>query len=172
MFGYNEIFKQADTDIIIYPYRGPYDNRDFPAGYNAEETAQLRKLRAEVAAKVSNNLMDSYNYSCGGNTSAPNDTKLCRMGQRYAKIIPNGEAFRCCPAVWAPTKTWSNWGVLGNVINGTFKLLTKPQPCGLGRATDCVCYKAMVVGEEERWLKHWISAEIIQKDTERLSIKS
>jgi hypothetical protein len=73
---------------------------------------------------------------------------LCRMGQLYAKITPDGNAFRCCAAVN------KDWGYLGNLIDGSFNLMDQPIVC-TERNQNCVCFKAMVIGEENNWYKHW-----------------
>lgn len=69
---------------------------------------------------------------------------LCRMGQMYAKILPNGNVYRCCvrDAIF-----------LGNILDRNFKLLDEPQPC---EAQQCPCWKSMLVGlEEDKWLPLW-----------------
>jgi hypothetical protein len=74
-----------------------------------------------------------------------NDTsslRQCRNGQMYARIEPDGEAINCC-TLRKP---------LGNIIKGTFRLLDEPQAC---TAKDCICWRRMIIGEEERWSNSW-----------------
>jgi len=151
---YRQIFYKAGIELIVYPYRGPYQNRTLPKEYNKQEKELLALMGAEK--KVSKELMDSYTLA-GESNENPSlrqpQEKVCGMGSRYAKILPDGEAFRCCAAVWNPGKTWENWGGLGNITNRTFALLDSPKPCT--HSADCVCYKAMIVGEEKDWQRHW-----------------
>ncbi len=69
----------------------------------------------------------------------------CRAGQMYAKIHPDGNALRCCFI--------DERGSMGNLIDGTFKLYEEPELC---EYPACSCWKSMIVGEEERWLRHWV----------------
>lgn len=151
---YRQVFYKAGIELIVYPYRGTYQNRTLPKEYNQRERELLALMGAEE--KVSKELMDSYSAVGASNENLSlrqTQEKICGMGSRYAKISPNGEAFRCCAAVWNPAKTWSNWGGLGNIVDNTFALLDGPEPCA--HSADCVCYKAMIVGEENKWQRHW-----------------
>lgn len=142
---YKELFEKNGLKAIIYPYRGPYWSRKYPEGYTQTEKRFLRQLEIRVGAKVTGKLIDAH--ICGKGEETPGGRKLCHMGQRYAKIVPNGDAYRCCAAVN------KDWGRLGNIINNTFSLLKKPEYCPDYR--NCSCYKAMIVTEEKKWLKHW-----------------
>jgi len=70
--------------------------------------------------------------------------KNCRMGENYAFIKPNGDVERCCK---------DHSISLGNVVNGTFKLLEAPKECNV---EDCYCWRRMKVGEEKQWHIYWI----------------
>lgn len=156
---YKTKFEKEGIKLIIFPYRGPYQDRKYPVGYTEQERKLLKGLGAEVGEVVSNELMESYDSPDREISSQTIEMKLCRMGQRYGKVIPNGDVFRCCAAVWNPSKPWSNWGSLGNIANGTFNLLDNPEPCIYH--PNCKCYKAMIIGEEDRWSKHWSNVNII-----------
>jgi len=70
---------------------------------------------------------------------------ICRMGENYAFIKPNGDVERCC----------KNHSMnLGNIINGTFKLLDKSQEC---TTEDCYCWRRMIVGTDNKWSMYWKS---------------
>ena len=73
-----------------------------------------------------------------------NKGKKCRMGQMYAKIYANGDAFSCC--VESAVK-------LGNLTDGTFKLLDEPHTC---REENCPCWKCMTIDNESYWKEHWV----------------
>ena len=69
--------------------------------------------------------------------------KVCRMGENYAFIKPNGDVERCCK---------DHSLSLGNVIKGTFKLLEQAITCDI---KDCYCWRRMLVGTEEKWINYW-----------------
>jgi len=145
---YKEIFKKEGVRLNLYPYRGPHDSRNYPDAYSESERQLLKKLGLEIGIKASRGLMDVYKLTQDGNAQEKKqEGKICRMGQRYAKIIPNGEVYRCCAAVN------KKWGDLGNVIKKTFELLDRPGLCP--DPMNCTCYKSMVMGEEDRWLGYW-----------------
>jgi hypothetical protein len=69
--------------------------------------------------------------------------RICRMGQMYARIYPDGDVKACCG---------QNAIRLGNFYEGTFKLLDGPLSC---ESEKCPCWKSMLVGKEEEWARHW-----------------
>ena len=71
------------------------------------------------------------------------------MGQMYTKILPNGNAYRCC--LQKPE------GLLGNLIDGTFKFYEEPKICVYDK---CPCWVAMITNEEENWLFHWKTPKV------------
>jgi MoaA/NifB/PqqE/SkfB family radical SAM enzyme len=145
-------FEKHDIGTVIFPYRGPYLGKKYPESYSEEEKETLRKLGLRLAAAVNKDLSERYNLT---EKKENRQEKLCSMGAKYGKIVPNGDVFRCCAAVWTPQKTWTNWGYIGNIIDGSFSFYNTPMPCKTPLAGDCVCYKAMIVGEEDNWHKHW-----------------
>jgi MoaA/NifB/PqqE/SkfB family radical SAM enzyme len=150
---YHEQIKKSGCPLIIYPYRGPYENRIYPEGYTDKERLALNQFGlGSGTAGVNESLLQLYKLkeeSVKEKTEFQNNSKSqrCYMGQRYAKVIPNGEAFRCCAAVN------KDWGRLGNLIKGTFVFAGESLICP--DVSRCRCYKAMIVGEEEKWRKQW-----------------
>lgn len=69
--------------------------------------------------------------------------KICRMGENYAFIKPNGDVERCCK---------DHSISLGNIIKKTFRLLEEPVECNI---EDCYCWRRMLFGEEKKWTKYW-----------------
>ncbi|MHB9155116.1 MAG: hypothetical protein ACYC5N_05405, partial [Endomicrobiales bacterium] len=69
-------------------------------------------------------------------------SRTCRMGQMYTWVLPNGVARRCCKS---PV-------LLGNLTDNSFKLLEEATECKL---KNCICWRSMVVGEEDRWTTRW-----------------
>ena len=178
-----KVFKLGGFDLILYPYRGPFQDRDFPMEYSEEELILLEELGLKLGRNVSkrlenrhlttkfirdtddkkNDIADSKQPQESPSIQKPT-YKACRMGQRYAKILPNGDAFRCCASVWDETKNWESWGELGNLAKQTFNLLERPGPCNFWE--NCLCYKSMVIGEEKRWLKEWKDVSQMREDLE------
>lgn len=176
-----KVFKLGGFDLILYPYRGPYQNRCLPKEYSDQELLLLEDLGLNLGRNISKRLenrhlttkftrdpeQDISQIADSRGAEKPVSpqnlrAKACRMGQRYAKILPNADAFRCCASVWNETKTWENWGSLGNLRKGTFKLLERPGACNFWES--CLCYKSMVIGEEDRWLKEWKDIYQMQED--------
>lgn len=81
---------------------------------------------------------------------------LCRMGQKYCKIRPNGEVYRCC--AWLAGNTDLEKPIyLGNFFkDDNFRLLEEAAPCDY---LPCPCERCMVVGEEARWKDRWVTTE-------------
>ena len=164
---YDNYFKKTGSRLILYPYRGPYENRAYPKGYTDKERVALKKLGLELGADVNQELFLQYELKekepvleKKAEVRNKSDKKICRMGQQYAKLVPNGEVFRCCAAVNKP------WGQLGNIIKGTFEFSSEPLACPDSKY--CRCYKAMIIGEEEKWSKDWLTMESLLKiDKER-----
>lgn len=128
--------------LTLMPFRGRFEGRDYPDAYSPEER---RFINSHSGNPV---LSEDYgSWYQGGNQGGENHTRqaaLCRAGQMYAKIHPDGTALRCCFI--------DDRGRIGNLIDGTFRLSDEPRPCEF---PACSCWKCMIVGEEDRWLRHW-----------------
>lgn len=133
---YKDVFAQYDIPMYFLPFKGRYNRKEYPDNYTQEEKGYLKKLGANI---VSEKTLDFAFTKDKKN----DENKLCRMGQMYAKIWPNGQVFRCCLST-----TLS----LGNIFDGTFALLEHPLSC---REDNCPCWKRMLIGNEEYWLEHW-----------------
>jgi len=147
---YKKVFEAHNIGVVIFPFRGPHAGGTYPDAYTREERGLLKKLGAGISSGINEEINQKYNID--GKAESDRD-KPCFMGTRYAKIVPNGDAFRCCAAVWTPEKTWESWGHIGNIIDGTFSFEKEPQPCKT--KGECRCFKAMVSGKEESWKRHW-----------------
>jgi len=143
---YKNKFEEAGFNLIIFPYRGPYKDKKYPNDYTDGEKELLKSLGSSVGSDTNKEL-----YEIWVNKKEPQEQKaVCRMGQMYAKIIPNGNVYRCCAAVH------KDWGCLGNIVDGSFNLAAEPLPCSQ-RPQNCVCFRAMIIGESEKWIKHWVA---------------
>jgi MoaA/NifB/PqqE/SkfB family radical SAM enzyme len=131
--------------FLIIPLGGHFFDKDYPQGYTSEEREFLAKMSVMVSNPASKVMYD-FKVEQGDRKTKK---RLCRMGQNFGMIRPNGDVFRCC--------TFEKAAFLGNIIDGTFKLLDAPAWCEL---EPCNCYKAMLVGEEGKcdinwnWRKH------------------
>lgn len=139
MAEYKERVEGLGVQFILQPFIGEYEKRKYPQGYTEGEREYFKIFK------------DSCNISTlDFKTTNESDKKgkLCRMGQNYAFIHPDGEADRCCK---------DHSVTLGNVIDGTFRLLEEPAPCTI---KECNCWRCMLVETEPGWVQHWGWAEM------------
>jgi MoaA/NifB/PqqE/SkfB family radical SAM enzyme len=125
--------------FIIQQFSGKFQGRIYPEEYSETERDFLNKI-------VNNSLHQAANVRIYNWKAKKRETKgrLCRMGQMYAKVFPDGRVYRCCA---------SKTKFLGNLLDKNFRLLDKPEPC---KAEQCPCWKGMLVGfEEDIWLPLW-----------------
>ena len=134
MSGYKEAIEKIGVQFILQPYIGEYESRRYPQGYTESEREYFK----------------IFKDSCNINTLDFKTTeksnkkgKLCRMGQNYAFIHPDGEVERCCK---------DHSLKLGNIVDGTFRLLQEPAPCTID---ECNCWRCMLVETEPGWVSHW-----------------
>jgi hypothetical protein len=116
--------------------------------YPAAFTEKEKKILAELSGQTFKIPLNAAWYEWKTEKKREMKGQLCRMGQMYAKIFPNGDVTRCC----APGS-----GALGNIFAKDFRLLEEPQPCEF--ELKCPCFKAMFVGQEKKWLPLWEVAE-------------
>lgn len=138
------IKKEMDNngiEFLIIPLSGTHFGRSFPDGYTEEERKFLENLSVLTSNPASKDMVD-FKLK---HENVKFKRRLCRMGQNFGMIRPNGDIYRCC--------TFEESACLGNIIKGTFKLLEKPDYCEI---ETCKCYKAMLVGiNEYKWSKQW-----------------
>jgi len=135
-----EKMEKANIQFLIIPLQGHFWGKEFPEGYNEEEKRFLETFSITVSNPASKEMFYFKIKEKNKNISS----RLCRMGQNFGMIRPNGDVYRCC--------TFDNSAYLGNIIDRTFRLLDYPAECNL---LPCTCYKAMLVGEEDRYLLYW-----------------
>jgi MoaA/NifB/PqqE/SkfB family radical SAM enzyme len=129
-----QTFEKNGIKIILQPFIGEYNSKHYPQGYSTEEKKMLGIFTDEANIKTVEFKTTNESNKKG---------KLCRMGENYAFIHPDGEVDRCCK---------DHTLKLGNIIEGTFKLLEKPAVC---MAQECNCWRCMLVETEPNWVKHW-----------------
>lgn len=129
-------FNEREIDFIIQPFRGDYGQLTYPAGY-----AELDKDLFKLCGGDPPVNKDIFDYRL---KEKQKETKLCRMGQMYGKIYASADVHRCCSR---------GAEKIGNLLDDIdFELLENPEICEI---EDCICWKRMVVGEEDRWSSHW-----------------
>ncbi len=136
------ISKHLSFDIM--PFRGEYQGRNYPKEYTEEEKRLIKECDSQTAAKM----LETY----GGDKKNSRKGELCRMGQMYTKIHPDGTAYRCCFI--------NDGGKLGNLIDDTFSLYEKPKIC---EYDECPCWVAMIVEKEKDWAFHWKTPKVFKE---------
>lgn len=124
--------ENTGANFVVQPFRGTYNGKKYPEAYTEEEKKFLKNI-FNFESGVINYFVDN---------KIRKDKKLCRMGQMYGKIHPNGEVLRCCAS-----------GVerIGNLFDHDFKMFEEPRYCEV----ECPCWKAMCVEKETQWLPEW-----------------
>lgn len=141
---YKERIESVGVQFVLQPYIGDYQGRQYPGGYTQEEREYFNIFeddcnRHTLEFKVeSNDVEDKSNQTKG---------KICRMGQNYGFIRADGSVSRCCR---------DHKLSLGNIIDGTFKLLEEALPC---QVDECNCWRFMEVGRDSEWERHWQSPD-------------
>jgi len=136
-------FSDIGVTLNVITFRGRYKGKDYPDAFTEEE----RRLINEAAGNqiVTETYQNWYKGKDQGSENHSRQAVLCHAGQMYAKIHPNGDALRCCFI--------DERGKMGNLIDGTFELYDEPKIC---EYRNCSCWRSMIVGEEDRWLKFWV----------------
>ena len=135
---YKREVQRSGMSFSVLPFTGIFDGRSFPDGYLESER---RIVCADNGVSVVNKKTADWKM---GDQKNKTKGRLCRMGQMYAKIHPDGEVLRCCGI---------GGGKLGNFIDGALELLKDPAPCSCEK---CPCWRCMLVEEEKDWLPHWV----------------
>jgi MoaA/NifB/PqqE/SkfB family radical SAM enzyme len=143
---YKDIFEKERITFTIMPFRGEFEGREYPMGYTDKQKKLI--IDCDSNLTVSSKMVAWY-----GAGKLSRSGSVCRMGQMYTKVHPNGEAYRCCFI--------NDKGKLGNLIDGTFALWDEPKVC---EYPQCPCWTAMVVGKEKDWQDHWVIPRLMSYD--------
>jgi molybdenum cofactor biosynthesis enzyme MoaA len=148
------LFEKNKIMFKIIPFNGEFQGKIYPQSYDPQERLLLEGLALDSTNSFLNDLNSRwFDFSVKkGKEFDGKKGKLCRMGQMYAKIHPDGRVTRCCADDRNGTV-----GILGHITDPDLHLLDKPEPC---QAEHCLCFKSMLVGcEEEKWLPLWESTD-------------
>lgn len=128
---FKEKFELKGIKFIAVPFRGEYQEVDYPEGYTEEEKSIIYGLSSEL---------DDIQKKWIENQVVREKTKgkLCRAGQEYVHIDIYGTAYRCS---WA--KADSN--PIGSLFDKNFGLLNEPLPC---ESESCPCEFKWLVSEK------------------------
>jgi MoaA/NifB/PqqE/SkfB family radical SAM enzyme len=140
---YLAMAKERQVQFTVLSFQGEYAGKKYPESYLDAEKVMLKRLNissGESAEAMANWDVEKKKVDKPQEAELP--LRACRMGQMYSWVKPDGEAMRCCKSDLS----------LGNIINGTFNLFDEASPCKL---TNCICWRNMTVGEEERWADRW-----------------
>lgn len=143
---YKKVTEDAGIMFKFLPFTGEYRGLRYPESFTAEEknlTRELAETTRDDTGKQLNKQWNEWNTEKRSSDEGIRKEKLCSMGHTYAIINTFGEVKRCC----AP-----DGRSLGSIFDSAFHLLSEPQPCESSR---CPCFKAMIVGEEDRWRGLW-----------------
>lgn len=122
---YKREFERRGFAFQVQPFWGRYQDRSYPEDYTEDEK--------EVIASFLDNPKE-INYRLNRKKTKG---KLCRAGEIYAVIQPNGMVNRC---------GFSFEGHIGNFLDKNFKLLESPMPCS---SEFCPCNENTYLIEEE-----------------------
>jgi len=137
MAEYRKIVEEAGVRFSILPFNGDYQGRSYPQNYTEYERDILMEVGGlDVVNK------DTIDWRTDEKKNSVKG-RLCRMGQMYARIYPDAEVYRCCG---------NGSSRLGNILDGSFKLLEEPLLC---ECDNCPCHKCMLVDKEKHWLTFW-----------------
>ncbi len=117
---YKDQFTKLGFNFFARPFFGIYNGKKYPDMYTDEEKTAI---------------LDSVMPS--GDMPSPVEPiitkgKLCRAGEKYALIQPDGKIYRC----GAQKLSDSQQLIIGHVLDENFRLYDKPQPCD---AQECIC---------------------------------
>lgn len=133
--------------LKIIPFLGEFEGKKYPQSYSDRQ----RELLEEVVINRETQFQKQINsqwFNQDVNKNNFMQDRLCRMGQMYAKISPNGDITRCCH--YESEK-------LGSIFDDDFRLLDEPMIC---KIESCPCWKPMIVGhQEDRYPIFWGMSE-------------
>ena len=138
---YKDICVKNGINFRIMPFKGTYEGVVYPANYSQSDRGIAYTSTTDNSTKEMGEWYDSSNLL---NAKEIKAERVCHLGHTYAKIHPDGNAYRCCIA--------QDEGRLGNLMDGTFSLFDEPKICKYDR---CSCWRAPIIGEERRWESFW-----------------
>jgi MoaA/NifB/PqqE/SkfB family radical SAM enzyme len=154
---YKKLVESEHIYFKIIPFCGQYQGKPYPQSYTPEERMLLEGFTKDSADQHLNDMNARwYEWRVKKEDEPAKKVKkgdLCRMGQMYAKIHPDGTVTRCCAGFHGVES-----GAMGRIDDENFRLLDDASPCQV--SFQCPCFKGMVVGQEEdKWVPLWEALE-------------
>ncbi|MCB4791213.1 MAG: radical SAM protein [Elusimicrobia bacterium] len=156
----SEYKKMVESERIYFkviPFAGKFNDKWYPQSYSVEEKMLLEGIAKDALDEHLKDMNSRwYDWRVKREEEPGKKVKtgeLCRMGQMYAKIHPDGSVTRCCAGYHGVDS-----GSLGSILDKDFKLLDEPAACKV--SYQCPCFKSMLVGQEEdKWVPLWEALE-------------
>lgn len=109
---YREKFFKEGFKLSVLTFWGEYEGKNYPGSYTENE----KEIISPNLGKRSGENFQIKPVITGG--------KLCRAGNVYATVHPDGKALRCGGGSWQREDS-----PLGNIFDEDFELLGEPLPC-------------------------------------------
>lgn len=120
---FRKAFAKAGVAFVVYPFQGVHEGREYPASYSEEDRALIRGRRNGLETDRNNaEQADLVGHIINMHREPPAG-RLCRSGQIYARVLPDGAVYRCQPY------ESRQWDPLGNIFDEGFALREEPSPC-------------------------------------------
>jgi MoaA/NifB/PqqE/SkfB family radical SAM enzyme len=117
-------FEAAGLRFIVNPYQGDWEGRSYPRDYTpserrliSETTGALDPARAadRDQVRIAAHILNMPGESPRG--------RLCRSGQKYARVMHDGAVFRCQPY------EINGWEPMGSLFDPAFRMREAPALC-------------------------------------------
>lgn len=159
-----KIFRDEGIPFFIMPFVGTYENRTYPRDYGIREQRLYQEALCGSDGELSRDILAWRTGKIprpsspaaepdASATARPDSSRdpVCRMGQMYAKICPDGRTVRCCAFVSGKLSPLDPASI-GNIFEKDFRLHKDAQPC---KKEPCPCDRCMILGNESKWVKRW-----------------
>jgi MoaA/NifB/PqqE/SkfB family radical SAM enzyme len=120
---FREKFAKAGLTFVVYPFQGTWEGKSYPASYTEEERALIQGRTADLKGDANNGEQADFVGHIINMHREPPTGRLCRSGFMYARLLPDGTAYRCQPY------EAKQWEPLGNVFDPAFALREEPTLC-------------------------------------------
>jgi len=119
IIAYREKFSERGFQLALLTFWGDYQGKKYPASYTRQEK---EIINPNLGSREGENFQVEPFAVYG---------KLCKAGNAYAAIHPDGKTLRCGGGSWEKEDSY-----LGNLFADDFELLAEPYPC---KSRYCPC---------------------------------
>jgi MoaA/NifB/PqqE/SkfB family radical SAM enzyme len=119
-----DLFEAAGVRFIVNPYQGDWEGRSYPRDYTPEQRRAITETTGALdpgreadrdQVRIAAHIMDMFREPPRG--------KLCRSGQKYARVMHDGAVFRCQPY------ELNRWEPMGSLFDPDFEMRAAPSLC-------------------------------------------